>query len=164
MKLREPRSWPMQKIAADRAERGIRGPAGNRRAIRNEERKNEDDEGGQRGPEGHHVEARKRHILRADLDGEKIVPEAGEGRVGEHEENHERPVHGQQRQIVFGSDHAAGSAGFREQIEPGHLRVRPHKMEPHQPRENHAGEHGHQSEAVILFANNFMVQAEYVLA
>src|SRR5258708_13923701 len=60
-------------VAADRAERGIRGPAGNRRAIRNEEPINEDHQDAQRGPERPHVEARKQNILPAAFDREETL-------------------------------------------------------------------------------------------
>jgi len=57
------------RVAADGAKRGVGGPAGDGRAIGNEEGEHEDEEGQEGGPEGHHVETRKGHIFGADLDG-----------------------------------------------------------------------------------------------
>ena len=50
--------------------------------ISDKEGSHHDDERGERRPERHHVESRKRHVLRADLNRQEIVAERGEWRVG----------------------------------------------------------------------------------
>src|SRR5437660_1155749 len=60
--------------AGNRAQRRISGPAVNRRY--HEERGEQHDEGHEGGPERKHVEGGERHVRRANLDGQKIIPEA----------------------------------------------------------------------------------------
>ena len=80
------RFWPMREagpgISADGAERRVGRPAGNRRTVGDEKCSHHEEEGDKGGPEGHHVETREGHVLRADLDGQEIISEGGEGRVG----------------------------------------------------------------------------------
>src|SRR5258706_5177844 len=146
------------RVTPNGAERSIGGPSGDRGAVWNEEREYEDNKSGRGGPEGHHVETRKGHVFGADLDRQEVVAEPGEGRVGQHKENHERAVHGEEREIVFRSDDAARSAVLGDQVEPNNLCVRPDEMKAHEPRQNHAREDGNQSEPVILLADHFMVE------
>ena len=56
---------------ADGAKRGVGGPAGERRAVGDEESGHENEEGDESGPERHHVEAREGHVFRADLEWEE---------------------------------------------------------------------------------------------
>ena len=58
-------------------------------------------------PERHHVKSRESHVFRADLNGQEIVSKTRERRIGQHEEDHEGAVHGQQREVVFGCHHTA---------------------------------------------------------
>ena len=55
-------------------------------------------------PEAERVETREGHAARADLCGKDEVAEAGLRRDGEDEEEHQRAVHGDQREIFFGQD------------------------------------------------------------
>ena len=114
MKFSEPSSCPTQKsgdgngpeilppaktgtrVLANGAERRVSGPSGNRGSIGNKKCQNEDEEADERGPERHHVEPRKRHVFRADLNRQKIIAKASKRGVGQDEEHHERSVHGQQ--------------------------------------------------------------------
>ena len=73
-------------------------------------------------------------------------------------------MHGHQRQIVFRRDDAVGSGGVGQPLQSGNRRIRPHQVNAHQPGEHHPGEDGNQSQAVILFADDLMVDAEYVVA
>ena len=52
------------------------------------------------------VEAREGHAAGADLRGEDEVAEAGLRRDGEDEEEHQRAVHGDQGEVLFGEDGA----------------------------------------------------------
>ena len=75
------------------------------------------EESDERGPERHHVEARKRHILRAYLNGKKVISKSSEWRIRENEKDHDGSVHGHEREVVFGRHHAARSAIGREMLQ-----------------------------------------------
>ena len=100
-----------------RIERCVLGPAPESRPIAQNERRHEDDEGHESDPERHHIESRKRHVLRTNLDGKKEIPERRERRRRQHKENHDGAMHGHQLQVVLWRHLPAGSAILRKQLQ-----------------------------------------------
>ena len=141
---------------SQRAEGRIAGPPGNRCAPGNEKRSAHYAERKKCGPERQHVQNRKGHVGSANLDGQNVVAKSGLRRRGEHHKDHDRAVHGEQRQILLGRDLAA--------LGEGNLQVRPGQMHAHQERKRHPQEHREQGQAPILYADDLVVQAEDVLA
>ena len=82
----------------------------------------------------------KRHVLRAHLDGQEIVAKGGEGRCGEHKEDHDGAMHGHQLQIVLGSHYVAGRAILRKQLQSGNRGIGPAQVDAHQPGKKHSNQ------------------------
>jgi hypothetical protein len=109
MKFNVPNNCPTQKMAIETAHRTwpvpCPGPATSPSALRGHEKRGD---GHQECAEGHperqHVEARKRHVLGAHLDGQEIIAETRQRRGGQHEEDHDGPMHGHQLQVVLWSE------------------------------------------------------------
>src|SRR5882762_1532152 len=106
---------------------------------------------------------RKGHVLSAHLDGQKEIAERGKGRRGEHKEDHDRPMHGHQLQVILGRHHVAGRAIGGKEVQPRNGEVRPSQVNAHQPREHHAGEDSDQSQPVILLADHLVIETEDML-
>ncbi len=51
-----------------------------------------------------------------------------------------------------------------KQVQSGNGGVRPSQVDAHQPGKEHANQNRHQGQAVILLADDFVVQTENVLA
>ena len=101
MKFSAPNSDAMQKIARpithsvwpapspgpvicpERAQRRIRGPAGDGRATGDKKCRNQHHQRNERRPEGQHVEDRKGHVLGANLNRQHVIAEAGLRRRGQ---------------------------------------------------------------------------------
>ncbi len=182
MKFSAPSNWPTQKIAMEaspknhthafagpgnrshRAERRVLRPATQGRAVAYEERRDQDQKRHERDPERHHVEMRERHVLRAHLNGQKVIAEGREWRRGEHEKHHDRAVHGHQLQVVLRRHHAAGRAVLGEHLQAGNRGIGPAKVDAHEPGKHHAGKRRDQGQSVILLADHLVVQAENVFS
>ena len=100
-------------------------------------------------PEAECVETREGHAARADLCGEDEVAEAGLRRGGQDEEEHQRAVHGDQGEVLFGQD------GAVEREAP----VGPDEMDAHQPGEEGSGDDGDRGEDEIVEADVAVVGA-----
>ncbi len=124
-------------------ERSILGPATQGRSITHEERRDQNQEGHERDPEGHHVEVGKGHVLGAYLNGQEVIAEGREWRRGEHEKDHDRAMHGHQLQVVLGRHHAAGCAILRKGLQAGNRGGGPAQVDAHHPGKHHS----HQSAA-----------------
>ncbi len=94
-------------VGADGAQRSIGRPTGKRRPIGHEESRDQNAKGHERGPERHHVETREGHVFGADLNRQEIISEGSERSVGKNKEDHQRPVHGEQGQVVLRRHDAA---------------------------------------------------------
>ncbi len=106
------------------------------------------------GPEGEHVERGERHVGRSNLDGKKIVPEAALWGRGQHEEHHNRAVHGHKHEV-----------GFRLNVPKNRqARGRPDQVDSHQQRKAHADEHRYQRQEVVLKPDYLVVQTKNVFA
>ena len=136
------------------AQRRVAGPAMQWSSSSHKESRQYHHESDERSPERKHVQDRKRHIRCADLDGQKIVPESALRRRRQHEEHHNRAVHGQQAQVGFGLDLA-----YQRQN-----RRRPDHVKAHQQRQKHADKHRHQRQKVVLQPDDFVIQAENIFA
>ena len=102
--------------------RVVRPPRRGAAALREEAGQDRQAADGQQ-PERQRVDPRERHVERADLQRNEVVPEAGEQRE-DHEEDHQRAVQGEE--LVVG-------------VRSEDLRARPRELAPHQQRE-HAGD------------------------
>ena len=122
------------------------------RAARNKERRQDRDERHERRPERKHVEHRKCHIRSADLNREKIISEPTLRRCGQHEKHHDRAVHGQQAEVLFRLDlsHQRQNCG------------RPDQVNAHQQRQKHSDKYRRECQKEILYADDFVIQAENV--
>src|SRR5205823_7350067 len=83
------------------------------------------------------------------LDRQEIVSEAALRGRGQHEENHESAVQGQQAEVLL----------ILQQME-----LRSRQVDPHQHGKNETDKHRSQRQEVVLNANNFMIEAEDVFA
>src|SRR5439155_21110132 len=105
-------------------------------------------------PERKHVQDWERHVWRSDLNRQNVVSEAALRRRGQHEEHHDGAVHSQQAEISLRLDLA-----YQRQAHP-----RPDHVDAHQQREKHSHKHRREREEEILKPNNFVIEAENVLA
>ena len=119
-----------------------------------EEGRENDHERHKRSPERKHVQDGKRHIRRANLNRQKVISEPALRRRGQHEEDHDRAVHGEQAQVSFRLDLAHQRQNRR----------RPDHVNSHQQRQEHPDKHCHQREKVILQPDHLVIQAEDVFA
>ena len=137
-----------------RAQWRIAGPAVQRRAAGDEESREHDHEGEDGDPERQHVQNGESHVRSADLNRQEVIAEAALRRGGENEEHHDGAVHGHQCQVGFRLDVA----------EQRQSSARPDQVDAHQQRQKHADEHGGQRQKVILNSDDFVVEAENLLA
>ena len=135
-----------------RAQRRISRPPMQRSASRHKKRRDDHHESHKRRPERKHVQDRKRHIRRADLNGQKVISESSLRRRGQHEEHHDGAVHGEQAEIGFRLD----LAHQRQH------RGRPDQMNAHQQRQEHPHKHCRERQKEILNADNFVIEAENI--
>ena len=157
-----------------RRQRRIRGPARLRGPARNEEAGQHDDPAHEIELVADHVDARKRHVRRADLERSDKVAERPEGQRHNGQKHHDRPVHGPEgivearhhhpdmaRRILADhvlaehpekqlADNRDGMAGISQL--PAHHR---HQAEPHEQK--------HQPGDAVLEADDFVVGGKDVL-
>jgi hypothetical protein len=136
--------------AGDCAERWVGGPARDGGSARDEGGAEKGDEGQGREPEAGGVEAGEGHGAGADLGGEDEVAEAGLWRSGEDEEQHDRAVDGDQREVVFGEDGAVKRKGP----------IGPDQMDAHQQREEGADDDGDEREDEVLDSDGAVIGGE----
>ena len=141
---------------AEPAQRGVAGPAADRRAARNHKCRQYRDEGEERHPKREHVQVRKSHVRRADLNRQKIVSEAALRRRREDEEHHDRAVHRQHRRILLRRHDSA--------LNERNVRARPRQVETHDHGKNHSDDDRRHGQQDVLDADHFMIDAEDVLA
>ena len=73
-------------------------------ASGHKKRRKHDYEGYERCPEREHVQDRKCHVRRADLNGQEVIAESTLRRRGQNEKHHDGAVHGQQAEVCFRLD------------------------------------------------------------
>ena len=111
-------------LPAPRAEllgrqRRVTGPARARRAAVGEEAREDDEPAEEEEPVRERVQAREGHVLRADHERDEVVAEAGEDRDDE-EEDHHRPVHGEQLVVRVPGDEVVVRLGQLRAYEQPH--------------------------------------------
>jgi hypothetical protein len=67
-------------------------------------------------------------------------------------------------QVELWRHYIPGRAVLGEQVQTRDRIVRPPQVDTHQPGKDHADDHGDQAQAVVLFADYFVIQAKNVLA
>ena len=110
-----------------------------------------------------HVDARKRHILRADLYGQKVIAKSCEGSGRQDKEDHDGTMHGHQLQVVLRGEDTAGGPGFRQKADSWNGIIRPCQVNSHDPGQYQPDVNRHQRECVVLFADHLVIKAEDVL-
>ena len=80
-------------LVGDVRQRRVGCPAALGRAAGNEEADQHDDAADEKRPEAGHVDLRKSHVRRADLQRHDEIAEGGEGERHDAEEDHDRAVH-----------------------------------------------------------------------
>ena len=161
-RLPESFTWPGKR--PDGAQRRIGSPAGYRRSALHEECCHHHHQCQKRGPEGEHVQHRERHVLSANLDRKEIISKTALRRRGQHEEHHDRAMHGHQRQVQFRRHDAARRAGGPKLFEECDLGVRIHHVKSHQHRQRHPQKHREQRQKIVLNADDFVIEAENIAA
>ena len=95
-----------------------------RRTASYKERCNNRDERDERGPERKHIQDRKRHIWRANLNRQKIISESPLRRRRQHKKHHDGAMHREQAQVSLRLD----LPNQRQR------NLRPDEVNPHQQR------------------------------
>jgi hypothetical protein len=147
-----------------RAERRICRPARRRGAARHEEREDQHRRRQKRDPVRQHVQERKRHVVRADLQRHEIVPEAADEHVRDEEEHHDGTVHRHDRQIELRQHDAALVAGGQQLREQWPLLIREAELQSNERRERRADDRHQQAGHDVLDADDFVIGAEDVAA
>src|SRR5207302_9490629 len=96
--------------------------------------------------------SREGHLARAQLQRQQIISHGTLRRQSEHKENHQRAVHGQEREKSFRRDLA----------EQRHLAARPSEMPAHGTRQRASDNRGQQRKKKILQADHLVIAAEKV--
>ena len=95
---------------------------------------------------------------------EEVVAEAALGRGGQDKEDHDRSVHGDEREIKFAAHHAARGSRGKQSAQDRQLASRPAQVQAHQHRHHHSDQHGGQRQQDVLDADHLVIQTEDVLA
>ncbi len=146
------------------AERRIRGPAGARRTSLHREARQGDQARRHRNPEGEHVQARERHVRGADLEGDQVVREHTHQQQHDREEHHERPVHGDERDVELGKHDPVGRHGLGEQPAEGHGPAGPRELPAHQHRQQSTHQQEEEAQEEELDPDDLVVRGEDVLS
>ena len=118
----DPEVDPVARREGRLGQRRVAGPAALGRAARGEPARVQDDPAEQEEPVGERVQAREGHVARADHERHEVVAEAREDR-DDDEEDHRRPVHGEELVVgVLGDE----------------VLVRRGELGPHQQRQDAA--------------------------
>ena len=125
-----------------------------RRAASYKECRDEDDKRDESGPKRKHVEDRESHIRRADLNGQKVIPEPALRSRGQHEKHHDGAVHGQQTQVSLRLDIADQRQGNGW----------PDQVNAHQQGQEHSHENCRKRQEVILQPDHLVIEAENIFA
>ena len=139
-------------------------PATEAGTVADKESSDHHHEGHERDPERHHVEMREWHVFRAGLNGQEEVSECCERGGGEHEEDHDRAMHGHELQVVLGRHDVAGRAAAGEKVKAWNRETAPAEVETHEPGQEHSHYGGDQGQGVVLLSDDFVVKAEDMLA
>ena len=121
------------------AEGRIGGPAGDGRALGNEEGREQNEEGRCGDPECGGVEAGQSHAGCADLSRQDEIGEGVLRHDGEDEEDHQRGVHGDEREVVLRTDDSVDWQG----------EVGPRAVQAHEEREQGSKNDGDEGESEI---------------
>ena len=142
------------------AKRSIGGPAGKRAAADGHERSEEYGERRGRDPERKQVEARKGHLLRADLFRQHEIAKRIQRRQREDEKHHDGAVQREDREIKLRRHHPALCTDGPESGEPPDLGLRKHQMKAHEQRKQDSEYDGEEREKEIQARDGAMVRAE----
>ncbi len=119
---------------------------------RNEKRCRQAEERDNRSPERKEVQRGEGHFACTDLQRKEIVSEAGLGRRGKHQKNHQRTVERGERGKTIRRVAKAG--------EEREMHARPDQMDAHEQRHGHAQENAEQRQPKIVQPNRLVVSAE----
>ncbi len=148
----------------NRRERRVGGPARAGGAAFHEERRGGDEDARHQDPVGEHVERGKCHVARSDLERDQIVPEAAHQGNRHEEEDHDRAVHRDERDVELGLHETAFHAHGKNPREEVPLRRWPGELEPDEPGEERPQYTHEAAGEVVLNPDDFVVGAEDVAA
>ena len=97
-----PKSHAVWPAVAMIGERRIRRPSGVGGAARQEEARDHDEPAREVQPVAQHVQARKRHVRRADHQRDEVVAERADGERHDGEKHHDRAVHRAELRVELG--------------------------------------------------------------
>ena len=156
------------KRTSNRRQRRIRGPARLRRAARNEKADEHHDAAHEIKLVAHHVDARKGHVGRADLERRHKIAKGAKRQRHNREEDHDRPMHRAVGIVEVGTDHAHGALGVladhvravnleKQVADEGHSLSGMADLPAHQQHEAEAEKHEKQRGDAVLNADDFVV-------
>ena len=129
--------------------RRVQRPAAAGRAARDEEAREQHDDGEQVDPEAQHVQVREHHVPGAAHERNQVVAEAAEEQRRQQVDDHDHAVHGHELIIVVRRDEAEG--------------VREADLQPHQQRQHERDEPYADRDAAVLDRDDLVVLAPDVL-
>ncbi len=118
----------------------------------NEKRCRQAEERGNRSPERKEVQRGEGHFACADLQRKEIVSEAGLGRRGKHQKNHQRTVERGERGKAI---RRVAKAGEERKMHP-----RPYQVDAHEQRHRHPKKNTEEREPKIVEPDGLVVSAE----
>src|SRR5690606_15782106 len=119
--------------------------------------------GGEEEPVREHVHEARGHVTRSDLEGNQEVAERTTQSRRQHEEYHDRTVHGDEGEIEFGVKFAVFSdPASQNRAKPAHVHIREAELQAEDHRQDTAKEGPQHTCDEVLLCNYFMVFAEDV--
>jgi hypothetical protein len=115
-----------------------------------------------------HVDARKGHVRRADLERNQVVAEGGERQRHDGQEHHDRAVHGAKGVVEVRRDHPFGRGAAeqpgQQRSHHGHWLARMGDLPAHHQHQAEAEQQKTQGGQTVLNADDLVVRGEDVCA
>ena len=142
----------------------VYGPPGGGMPTFHEESRHHQDSGGKRNPERRHIEPRKRHVGRADLQRDQIIPEHPNEQRHDGKEHHDRPVHRDQGVVKLRQQDPARRHGFRKQLATRKGPIRKTELPADHHRHHPTEQQKHEAHQQKLNTDDLVIGREDVLA
>ena len=152
-----------------RGQRRIRGPARLRRAARNEEAHQHDQAAEKIRLITRHVDARKRHVRRANHQRHHVIAERRERQRHDAEKHHDRPVHRAEGIVKLRRNRAVAGHRrpehfFQQRAEQRNRLARMRNLPAHQQHQEKSEQQENQRREAVLDADDFVVGGKNVAA
>ena len=149
-------------------QRRIGSPARLRRAAGNEKAHQHHHAAKKKRMIARHVDARKRHVRRADHERHDVVAKRGERQRHDAEENHDRAVHRAEGIVKVGGNRAAGRRlaedFFQQRPDDRHCHTRMRNLPAHEHHQEKSKLHEAQRGKTVLDADDLVVGGKNVFA